>query len=399
MNLINVAGHTTAEATLSVDADGRQHLLVVFKATYRIPENGRPARPLLPPAPLAFSDDFVGEPGLSALWSENDFAAVKEQCDVLFKAQAHSPDGRPVTRLDVAVRVGDLQKAISVVGDRVWEKDLFILRHSRPQAFVAMPLDYGRAFGGSPVYEDDGPPDPYPLNPFGQGYSRKPEAAGLHGRRLPNLEKPGRPVRRPDGSYHPEALSALPRTAPPRRDYAGTYDQNWRDNIAPFLPPDFDPRFFQSAPPDQQITPPIGGEPVSLINLMPGRPEVHFELPRLDTVPVRVLKRDLSVAEPAVRADTLFFEPDEGRFSVTWRTRCPLSFRGLREVKTVVIGQICSKWWEAVRRGAGGCQGCAERVSFDKKPDHCPETPEEPAEGGGLMPEVSYDGRDAEDQS
>ena len=40
---------------------------------------------------------------------------------------------------------------------------------------------------------------------------------------------------------------------PGRIEYGGTYDQNWIDNIFPFLPPDFDDRYFQMAPPDQQI--------------------------------------------------------------------------------------------------------------------------------------------------
>ena len=43
---------------------------------------------------------------------------------------------------------------------------------------------------------------------------------------------------------------------PGRIEYGGTYDQNWIDNIFPFLPPDFDDRYFQMAPPDQQTPAP-----------------------------------------------------------------------------------------------------------------------------------------------
>lgn len=35
----------------------------------------------------------------------------------------------------------------------------------------------------------------------------------------------------------------------PRLRYAGTYDQHWMDERLPFLPEDFDLRYFQSAPP------------------------------------------------------------------------------------------------------------------------------------------------------
>ena len=49
-------------------------------------------------------------------------------------------------------------------------------------------------------------------------------------------------------------------------------------NIFPFLPPDFDDRYFQMAPPDQQIDYPRGGEEVQLVNLTPeGR--LGFQLP------------------------------------------------------------------------------------------------------------------------
>jgi hypothetical protein len=34
---------------------------------------------------------------------------------------AHAPDGRQATRLRVGVRVGPMEKAFDVVGDRVWQ--------------------------------------------------------------------------------------------------------------------------------------------------------------------------------------------------------------------------------------------------------------------------------------
>ena len=41
------------------------------------------------------------------------------------------------------------------------------------------------------------------------------------------------------------ALGPLTRSVPRRLKYGGTYDQNWEDNIFPFLPPDFDERYYQ----------------------------------------------------------------------------------------------------------------------------------------------------------
>lgn len=381
MQLINAARHTVAEATTSTDKHGREHLLIVIKATYRIPANGKTPRPLLPPQPLAMKDTFVGEPGLSAQLYENDFASTKQACDVLFDAQAHAPSEVPVTHLDVAVRVGSMSKALRVVGDRTWEKDLLLIRAGVPNQFVSMPLHYGRAFGGTVAYQDgdDVRCDCFEENPFGTGYSKQTVSECAHGLPLPNLERKGRPISRPDGEYPPVALSVMPRNAPSRRRYAGTYDQHWRKHVCPFLPTDFDERFFQSAPPDQQIPFPTGGEEVTLINMMPKRPEVFFRLPRLDNMPVKVLRRDYSTAAPPAHVDTLFFEPDTDRFSVVWRATLPLGMRGIREISRVALGPVCQKWWDAVSLGASGCQGCSERRAQAEAPEGCPDSPDSPA--------------------
>jgi len=39
----------------------------------------------------------------------------------------------------------------------------------------------------------------------------------------------------------------------PRYKLAGTYDQKWLDDVFPFLPADFDERYYQAAPEDQQV--------------------------------------------------------------------------------------------------------------------------------------------------
>jgi hypothetical protein len=65
---------------------------------------------------------------------------------------------------------------------------------------------------------------------------------------------------------------------PGRIEYGGTYDQAWIDDVFPFLPADFDERYFQMAPPDQQIDPPRAGTDMQLANLTP-RGREQFRLP------------------------------------------------------------------------------------------------------------------------
>ena len=63
------------------------------------------------------------------------------------------------------------------------------------------------------------------------------------------------------------AYGPLGRGWPQRARYAGTYDQAWLDDHFPFLPPDFDDRYHQAAPPDQQMPHPAQALPVRLTNL------------------------------------------------------------------------------------------------------------------------------------
>lgn len=389
MRVVNTARHVAAEVTFATNKHASTSLLVIFKATYSIPANHKIPRPLLPPQPVAVQDTFAADPGRSAIIYENDLAAVKSACDVVFNASAQSPHGQPVTCLDVVAQVGSMTKSLRVWGDRLWEKDMLILRIGRPKPFTSMPLHYGHAFGGTHCSQNhDGEPrwDVFQANPFGRGFATH---GNVHGLPLPNVEAQGFPVTNPTRGMA-AALSPLPRTVPARAQYAGTYDELWKNNYAPFLPPDFDERYFHCVPENQRIPFPVGGEEVTLLNMMPHRPEVRFKLPRLDVVPVRVLHKDYRVSEPVPHVDTLYFEPDEGRFSVVWRAQLPLGLRGARELRLVVVGQPCERWWEGVRSGGTGCHGCGAKVSLVQDaqipPEDAPLCPEEPE--GLLMPQV-----------
>lgn len=136
----------------ALDVSGREHLVLVAKATWSLPAPGERPRPLLPQT-LAMADIFVGEPGQSAMLYGTDFARFKPRCDVLFNASAHAPSGQPVQELLVAWQVGPLKKGVHVVGQRMWRKRLGLVSLTKPEPFTQMPLHYGLAFGGSRTYK------------------------------------------------------------------------------------------------------------------------------------------------------------------------------------------------------------------------------------------------------
>ncbi len=45
MEIINGARHTIADITTVTDKAGREHIVVIIKATYRIPANGKAPAP------------------------------------------------------------------------------------------------------------------------------------------------------------------------------------------------------------------------------------------------------------------------------------------------------------------------------------------------------------------
>lgn len=350
MHLINAtklqAGYTTG-----TDKNGREWLIVVAKGTYGIPEQSDCEPPLLEEQqPLVMTDVFTGEPGFSALLHEIDFAPRKPRSDVMLNGSAYAPRGSPTDRVTVSLRVGGLTKSFDVIGNRVWQIGLLGPKPSQPEPFTVLPISYNNAFGGV----DKSQADPakhrwYPTNHAGVGYhefTMLPQY--IDGKPLPNTEETRNSVTSPKGSYRPMAFGPLGRAWQPRIKLAGTYDQKWLDEKFPFLPDNFDERYFQSAPEDQQTAYFAGSEEVELLNLTP-RGRTQFRLPpRLRLPIVFYLKTGESLEIPAV-ADTILLEPDQQRFLLSWRASLPLR-RSIREVAESRVGKTADEWDELERR-------------------------------------------------
>ena len=365
MEVIIAGKQLAADAIVALDVAGREHLVLVAKATWSIPAPGGRPRPL-PPQPLEPSDVFVEDPGQSAMLYGSDFARFKPRCDVLFNASAHAPNSQPVREMQVGWQVGPLIKGLNVVGPRVWEKRMGGIKLSKPEPFTRMPLHFGQAFGGTRYYEKGRGAqkqlfaDTLLTNPNGIGWFGPHTRGEIEGAPVANLEDPKNPIRKPDGNNPPIAFSAIARHWDPRKNYAGTYDETWRKEVFPLLPKDFDERFHQCAPQDQQMDYPKGGEQVTLRYMMADRDDVRFRLPALNNVKFRILRTDYSSEMPTPVVDTLYFEPDEARFSAVWRASVPIK-RRIQEFDTIAIGPVDPHWWEMIQQGAsGGCQGCSQ---------------------------------------
>lgn len=349
MELLN-ASKLQAAYTMGMASDGRESLVIVAKGSFDLPLDGRVATLADVQQPLLMADTFLGEPGLSAPLQEMDFAPVKPFCDVLVRGKAYAPGGRPVTQLTAGIRVGRLSKAFSVLGPRQWQLGMLGIFPGAPQPFTEQGISYAQAFGGShPMVNAPEMRDCYLDNPSGCGwYPASIDSAEIVGRPMPNTEELGKPIDSPSGDFRPMALGPFGRSWPQRARFAGSYDDAWLADCFPFLPGDFDNRYFQAAPDDQQTDYLRGGEEVLLLNLTP-QERTGFRIPEMNVPVTFFLKKGGHETVSAV-IDTLLIDTEARQVQLTWRISRPLR-RNIFEIAQVLVGTLPAAWWRARELG------------------------------------------------
>lgn len=344
MELINATRMVTGY-TMGLEPSGRELLVVVIKGTFRLPTSAdEPLRLHEEQLPLVMADTFTGAPGFSAPVYEAEFVPRKKQADVVLLGSAYAPGGRPATTVSVGLRVNGLTKTFAVVGDRHWDAGISGLGISPAQPFTKMPIGYDRAFGGvDDRHEDPAKHAAFMRNPAGRGFRKHSSNEAITGTPLPNTEDIKRAVKSPDGDYAPMSFGPIGRNWEPRYRYAGTYDDEWLEKHFPFLPPDFDEQYYQSAPLDQRFPGPLGGHEVTLVNLTPdGRRS--FKIPALEA-PVVVFPKKGEREDLTATLDTLVIEPDEDRLTMNWRVARPLR-KNMFEIAQVLVGKKGREWWQ-----------------------------------------------------
>jgi hypothetical protein len=334
---VQISENTTpfmAERTVWSDVEGRDWCIVVVKGTFRLGA-GNEVQVAEEQQPFVFADEHHGDPGSSSVRYECDFAPFKPEVDVLFNGHAYAPEGRPAEHCHIRLQVGSLTKTLQVTGSRYWTQGIVQLTPSSPKPFTRVPVLYERAFGGTDHSHKDTAHHGTDLrNPIGTGFRKNPSTSAALGSFLPQVEYPNALHTRWNGTVPPAGLGVIGRGWQPRIQYAGTFDERWRNEQAPFLPEDFNPLHFQSAPADQRLKAVQGGEPVQCINLSMGG-VLRFSLPRVEVPVTFVTDKRQERKQPML--DTVLLEPDEQRLVLTWRTRVPLG-RKLIQLREIKVG-------------------------------------------------------------
>lgn len=311
------------------DRDGAEAWLVAVKCTFDILPDGTTTIAEEQP-PVLRIPEYHGEPGQSSIKYEADLVPRKTATDVLVVGHAYAPNGRPVTEMEAGFRVGPVQKVVRVTGDRRWSP----IGISAPEPFAQMPLVYERAFGGVDTRSPNPDRDWDWRNPIGTGFAISRE--NVTGIPLPNIEYPDEGVNSWSDRPRPAAFGPLASHWQPRVQFAGTYDDAWMKERQPLLPHDFDDRFYQCAPQDQQAPGFLrGDEPVVLFRLTP-EGELRFPLPKIFLGFETHFYDGSSEVHQERRLHSVILEPDFPRVSLVWHTALPCHFK-VHKLRTTII--------------------------------------------------------------
>jgi hypothetical protein len=299
---------------------------LIVRATFRIGKKWT----LLPEQPDPVEADMhYGEPEFTSIEYASDLHIGKPATDIVMNGSAFSPYGKPVSQMDVSLRVGGLSKTVRVFGNRQWLEGGM----SAPEPFRSMPLVYEKAFGGVDIVDGEVLAAEQ-RNPIGMGFRGERANTDMIGQVLPNLEDPRSLIRTPADTPIPAGFGFLSPGWEPRMNYVGTYDKAWQTQRAPFLPHDFDKRFLNMAHPDLIFPGYLTGGEEVVINGMHPDGDIQFQLPTV------LMQSTFQLADKSVKAglnlETVLIEPNQMLLSMVWRSSIPCDKRLLKLNKVTV---------------------------------------------------------------
>jgi hypothetical protein len=330
MPFVNATSFASVDVPM-LDRDGRDVVVVILKSTWRIKASGDVSVVEEDASPVRLVDilrnpDDKENPRQSARYP-SDLCVEKRGTDVVVVGDALSR--KPVTFVDVAVKVRDKMLAARVHGAREYFRHLADVAISASVPFERMPVEYERAFGG--MSEDFSIVEP--RNPAGVGIAKNQR--DLVGKLAPQIEAPSLPHKTAADRHPPVGLGAVLTHWSPRRECAGTFDEKWKATRAPLMPLDFDIAHNNVASPGLMFDPPLApGDPISVL----GMSHDLFEL-RLPPMPVVLRARyDDRSEEARPVVDTVLLEPTRGRMEMVVRKAFTIGrgARALREIRADV---------------------------------------------------------------
>ncbi|MFP7675831.1 DUF2169 domain-containing protein [Marivita sp. S0852] len=316
MKLFNPSGFA-AFAFRQYDAEGQLDVVVSARACFLHKQGATVARDRSADA-FQWQDSYENDPYTSPLVIQSDLVPDKPGTDVTFLGESYCDDP-PRSEWTCHLALGPIAKELAVTGPRCWVKAKASAFSSKapdwqpgaPEPASSVPMDWRLTARG------DGTDAGTEHNPI--GLNRPVEDGKDAEHPAPQISILG-----DDRLEHPAGFAPVAPFWAGRAQYAGTYDEAWTQTRHPLLPRDFDPRFWQCAPPDQIAMPYLrGDERYELTNLHPEYPVAKGQLPGIDLA-VRCENNGADNWH-ILNLDGVHFDWREtDRVSLTWRARFPL---------------------------------------------------------------------------
>ena len=294
------------------DRKGNETLVVMIKGTFSFSQGqSQLAEEQLP---INWEDQYAGDPTTSGIYLPTDMLPTRPSTGITLKGHAIAP--QPNTRrMEVGIRVGNLQQLAVVMGDRIGYGAI-----DSPATFDRIALCWENAFGGCDTSHDNAKHhEALPSNPVGKGFMARNSKLSASDIALPNIEHPSRLLR--NAGERPAAVGFAP-VAPvweQRRQYAGTYDENWETQRAPLLPDDFDDRFLQCAPPELTAQGYLEGTEECVLLGMSEEGRLGFPL-AADRAPTIGVRMGTTGTRSKPKLEAIHFDTDERTYTVLWKS-------------------------------------------------------------------------------
>jgi hypothetical protein len=316
--------------------NGHPYDCLFVKATFRIGRDNR-LLPLINQPKFIVNDVYEGDEETTALKYPSEIIPYKPSTDVIVVGSAKPQGGNPCEQWLANLRIARveptnakpeqaeqrilLDKTIKLTGSRHWKHALIGGWQLSPiEPVSAVKLSYALSYGGSSheVKKED---DVYWPNPFGRGFNGRNEIDRDRTYPAPQIFRPNDDEPKWEREFTPVGFSPVDGKQSARLQFAGTYDQAWKDKVAPNIPLDMKLDFWNVVPQDQVVKPYLdGGELVKTIGLFPtDNGSFEFAMPSYNVFAVPLKGFDKDDGMP-MHIDTLTIDLDTKHVTVRWAT-------------------------------------------------------------------------------
>jgi uncharacterized protein YjbI with pentapeptide repeats len=304
------------------------------------------------------------ELGLGTARYASDFVFMKPSAEVLVVGHFHAQDKKPVRASEVAVSIDGQSTRLCVIGRRSYSGSGRLPTAQQAEPFNRLALRWEHAFGG--VGHTHNPVGTGYLGPGGPGEAAV--RAGDFAQRpleLPRIERPDLLFTHLDQTLEPVCFAPRAASWPVRRNLFGSCDERWLKTRWPWLPEDFDARYFMSALPALQQPGYLrGDETLRFTHMHPELPSYQTSLPNLHAIAVVQRCHDevageVNTEQVALFLDTLWVDMDNEVAQLVWRGSVPCKDADASDIRHAWVGlaprtlalsaaEICARGAEAI---------------------------------------------------